>query len=53
MNITKPIATPAPPPRRRSAAKNILFRDAAVLYLEYSKAATSAETFVKRARFFA
>lgn len=38
---------------RRSAAKTVSFGDAAALYIEYSKAVTSAETVVKRMRYFA
>lgn len=45
-------AMPARRPRK-TQGKCILFADAAKLYIEYSKAVTSAETAVKRMRFFA
>ena len=38
---------------RKTQGKCVLFADAAKLYIEYSKAVTSAETAVKRMRFFA
>lgn len=45
-------AMPARRPRK-TQGKCVLFADAAKLYIEYSKAVTSAETAVKRMRFFA
>ena len=38
---------------RKTQGKCVLFADAAKLYIGYSKAVTSAETAVKRMRFFA
>lgn len=45
-------AMPARRPRK-TQGKCVLFADAAKLYIGYSKAVTSAETAVKRMRFFA
>lgn len=43
----------ARPPSSQNTRECVLFTDAAKLYIEYSKAVTSAETAVKRMRFFA
>lgn len=38
--------------RAEDETPRILFKDAAALYIEFSKAATAAETAIKRMRFF-
>ena len=50
MKQQKKFSDHAMPARRPQC---VLFADAAKLYIEYSKAVTSAETAVKRMRFFA